>query len=75
MKLKALTLIAAATMILNVTGCTQTGDSGKSETGQSVSEQTKGESSAENVQSSDGDGQILTKGPHGEQGVNADTIT
>lgn len=76
MRFKALTLVAAATMMLNVTGCTNTGDSGMKETGQSVSEQTvKDESSAENVQKSGEEAQILTKGPHGEQGVNADTIT
>ena len=77
MRLKALTVIAAVAMMLNVTGCTNSENSGVKETGQSVSEQTvKDESSAENVQKSgDDDGQILTKGPHGEQGVNANTIT
>lgn len=75
MRLKALTVIAAVAMMLNVTGCTNTEDSGIKETGQSVSEQTKEGSSAENVQKSSEEEQILTKGPHGEQGVNADTIT
>ena len=75
MRLKALTVIAAVAMMLNVTGCTNTEDSGMKETEQSVSEQTKEGSSAENVQKSSEEEQILTKGPHGEQGVNADTIT
>ena len=75
MRLKALTMIAAVAMMLNVTGCTNTEDSGMKETEQSVSEQTKEGSSAENVQKSSEEEQILTKGPHGEQGVNADTIT
>lgn len=76
MRIKAFTAIALAAMVLNVAGCSQTGDSSKTETGQSSAEQTvKENTSTENVQKTDGDAQILTKGPHGEQGVNADTIT
>jgi len=83
MRIKALTAIALAAMVLNATGCAQGGDSSKTEAGQSAAEQTvKDESTAESAQKtegdaqkSDGDSQILTKGPHGETGVDANTIT
>lgn len=76
MRIKALAAIALAAMVINVTGCAQNGDSGKTESGQSAAEQTvKEDNSTGNTQSSAEEDQILTKGPHGEQGVNADTIT
>ena len=83
MRIKALTAIALAAMVLNATGCAQGGDSSKTEAGQSAAEPTvKDESTAESAQKtegdaqkSDGDSQILTKGPHGETGVDANTIT
>ena len=76
MRIKALAAIALAAMVINVTGCAQNGDSGKTESGQSAAEQTvKEDNSTGNTQSSGEEDQILTKGPHGEQGVNADTIT
>lgn len=83
MRIKALTAIALVAMVLNATGCAQGGDSSKTEAGQSAAEQTvKDESTAESAQKtegdaqkSDGDSQILTKGPHGETGVDANTIT
>ena len=83
MRIKALTAIALAAMVLNATRCAQGGDSSKTEAGQSAAEQTvKDESTAESAQKtdgdaqkSDGDSQILTKGPHGETGVDANTIT
>ena len=76
MRIKALAAIALAAMVINATGCAQNGDSGKTESGQSAAEQTvKEDNSTGNTQSSGEEDQILTKGPHGEQGVNADTIT
>jgi len=76
MRIKALAAIALAAMVINVTGCAQNGDSGKTESGQSAAEQTvKEDNSTGKTQSSGEEDQILTKGPHGEQGVNADTIT
>ena len=76
MRIKALAAIALAAMVINATGCEQNGDSGKTESGQSAAEQTvKENNSTGNTQSSGEEDQILTKGPHGEQGVNADTIT
>lgn len=76
MRIKALAAIALAAMVINATGCVQNGDSGKTESGQSAAEQTvKEDNSTGNTQSSGEEDQILTKGPHGEQGVNADTIT
>ena len=76
MRIKALAAIALAAMVINATGCAQNGDSGKTESGQSAAEQTvKEDNSTGNTQSSGEENQILTKGPHGEQGVNADTIT
>ena len=76
MRIKALAAIALAAMVINATGCAQNGDSGKTESGQSAAEQTvKEDNSTGNNQSSGEEDQILTKGPHGEQGVNADTIT
>ena len=76
MRIKALAAIALAAMVINATGCAQNGDSGKTESGQSAVEQTvKEDNSTGNTQSSGEEDQILTKGPHGEQGVNADTIT
>ena len=76
MRIKALAAIALAAMVINTTGCAQNGDSGKTESGQSAAEQiVKEDNSTGNTQSSGEEDQILTKGPHGEQGVNADTIT
>ena len=76
MRIKALAAIALAAMVINATGCAQNGDSGKTESGQSAAEQTvKEDNSTGKTQSSGEEDQILTKGPHGEQGVNADTIT
>ena len=76
MRIKALAAIALAAMVINATGCAQNGDSGKTESGQSAAEQTVKEyNSTRNTQSSGDEDQILSNGPHGEQGVNADTIT
>ena len=76
MRIKALAAIALAAMVINATGCAQNGDSGKTESGQSAAEQTVKEDNSTGItQSSGEEDQILTKGPHGEQGVNADTIT
>lgn len=81
MKFKILTLIAVIIMMLNIIGCAKTEDGSKEdgskkEMGKSMSGQVvKEESSAGSVQKSAEEAQILTTGPHGEQGVNANTIT